>query len=299
MEEIILQQKEAAKALSGKAFLLSVAGIVLRLAIAQIVVNLLISMTGVGLLNIVFYLYAVWLLVGFMRRTVASYVYTLKRGVVFLEKKLGDSTNSLVEVPLSRVVSMRPVYMAERLETSYRQVTVIDPAARPAVRVRAAFVMSLFSARLARLLAGKRADEQIGYVIVFVEDGQRHACVFRPNEAMCAALEEQLGEAYGFDERMTQAKAHTLYARALQRAFPALYAYVDPLVKPGDVEWAKREIDAQKAQRREKAAAKKGGKTAGGHQEKHTAEKDNGSGKTDDEDQAQAGEKRRRRTRQE
>lgn len=256
MEEIILQQKEAAKALNGKAFVLSVAGIVLRLAVAQIVVNLLISLTGQGLLNIAFYLYAVWLLVGFMRRTVAAYVYTLRPGVLYLEKKLGDSTMSLVEIPLSRVVSMRPVYMAERLYTGYRQVTVIDPAAKPVLRVRLAFAASLISARLARLLAGKHALDQIGYVIVFIENGERHACAFRPNEVLCAELKRQLGEAYGFDERMTQAKIHTLYARALERAFPSLYPYVDPLVKAEDVQRAREEIDAQKAERAEKKKAK-------------------------------------------
>jgi len=294
MEEIILQQKEAAKALTGKAFVLSVAGIVLRLAIAQITVNLLISLTGQGLLNIAFYLYAVWLLVGFMRRTVAAYVYTLRPGVLYLEKKLGDSTMSLVEIPLSRVVSMRPLYMAERLYTGYRQVTVIDPAAKPTLRVRIAFVVSLLSAHLARLIAGRQALDQIGYVIVFIENGERHACAFRPNEELCAELKRQLGDAYGFDERMTQAKIQTLYARALERAFPALYPYVDPLVKAEDVQWARKEIDAQKA---EKAEKKKAGAQK---REKPKAKKaEEPQEKQEESGRGQAEEKRRRRARQE
>lgn len=259
MDEIIYRQQDAAKAMDGKAFVLAVAGVVVRLAIAQIVVNLLISTTGTGLLNLLFYVYAVWLVFGFMRRTVASYVYTLKNGVIYLERKLGDSTNTLVEIPLCRVLSMRPVMRAEKLGVSYRQVTEIDPACKPDARMRAAFAASYVSARLARLLAGKRAQEQCGWVIVFTEGSHRNACVFRPDEEMLRELEAQLGEAFGFDERMTQAKLVTLQARALQRAFGALYPFVNPLVKPDEIDEARAELDRRKAERAEKRKAKKMG----------------------------------------
>ena len=259
MDEIIYRQQDAAKAMDGKAFVLAVAGVVVRLAIAQIVVNLLISATGTGLLNLLFYVYAVWLVFGFMRRTVASYVYTLKNGVIYLERKLGDSTNTLVEIPLCRVLSMRPVMRAEKLGVSYRQVTEIDPACKPDARMRAAFAASYVSARLARLLAGKRAQEQCGWVIVFTEGSHRNACVFRPDEQMLRELEAQLGEAFGFDERMTQAKLVTLQARALQRAFGALYPFVNPLVKPDEIDEARAELDRRKAERAEKRKAKKMG----------------------------------------
>ena len=259
MDEIIYRQQDAAKAMDGKAFVLAVAGVVVRLAIAQIVVNLLISATGTGLLNLLFYVYAVWLVFGFMRRTVASYVYTLKNGVIYLERKLGDSTNTLVEIPLCRVLSMRPVMRAEKLGVSYRQVTEIDPACKPDARMRAAFAASYVSARLARLLAGKRAQEQCGWVIVFTEGSHRNACVFRPDEEMLLALKAQLGEAFGFDERMTQAKIVTLQARALQRAFGALYPFVNPLVKPDEIDEARAELDRRKAERAEKRKAKKMG----------------------------------------
>ena len=73
MHEIILRQHDAARKLDGKGFILGIAGILLRLSIAQIVCNWLISMTGIGLINLAFYLYAVWLLVMFMRSTVASW----------------------------------------------------------------------------------------------------------------------------------------------------------------------------------------------------------------------------------
>ena len=62
----------------------------------------------------------------------------------------------------------------------------------------------------------------------------------------------------GFDERMTRPKVVTLWARALQRAFPALYAYVEPLVKPEAIEWARAEIA------RNKAAKKAGGQRESG-----------------------------------
>ena len=264
MQEIILQQHSAAKPLTGKSFLLSIAGILVRLAIAQIVVNLLIAATGMGLLNIAFYVYAILLLVGFMRATVAGYVYTLKEDELVLERRLGDSTITLVQIPLDRVVSLREVCVAENLKTTYRQVTHIDPDTRPPLRVRMAFRVSLLSSRLARLLAGKGAQNVIGHVLVYDEGSLRCACTFRPNPEMLGALAQRLGERCGFDERMTRGRVHTLYARALERAFPALYPYVDPLVKPEDVAWAREEIARQKAEKREKKnpAGKKTDKAA-------------------------------------
>ena len=264
MQDIILQQRNAAKPLTGKSFLLSIAGILVRLAIAQIAVNLLIVATGMGLLNIAFYVYAILLLVGFMRATVAGYVYTLKEGELVLERRLGDSTITLVQIPLDHVVSLREVRVAENLKTTYRQVTHIDPDTKPPLRVRAAFGVSLFSSRLARLLAGKGAQDVIGHVLVYDEGNLRCACTFRPDPEMLDALAQRLGERYGFDERMTRSRVHTLYARALERAFPALYPYVDPLVKPEDVAWAREEIARQKAENREKKnpAGKKTDKAA-------------------------------------
>ena len=157
MQEIIFQQRNAAKPLTGRAFLLSIAGVLVRLTIAQLIVNALISWTGVGLLNVAFYLYAVWLLIGFMRENVASYVYTLKEDVLVLERKLGDSTITVVEIPFVRVASLRPMRMAENLHISYRDVMHIDASSCPALRVRAAFKASLFSSRLARRLTGQQS----------------------------------------------------------------------------------------------------------------------------------------------
>ncbi|MBQ8618586.1 MAG: hypothetical protein IJ418_13905 [Clostridia bacterium] len=258
MQEIIFRQGNAARPLTGRTFIMGVAGVFVHLAIAQIAVNLLVSLTGMGLLNAVFYLYAAWLLMDFMRATVAGYVYMLKEDALVLERRLGDSMTAVVEIPLERVVSLRKLHMAENLRISYRDVTHIDAASRPALRVRAAFVVSLVSSHLARLLAGRRAQDVIGHVIVYDAGSIRRACTFCPNEELLEMLEQRLGGRFGFDERMTRTKVHTLYARALERTFPALYAYVDPLVKAEDVAWAREEIARQKEARR----AKKNPKTA-------------------------------------
>ena len=256
MQEIIFRQRNAAKPMTGKAFVLSIAGILIKLAIAQIVINLLISATGVGLLNIAFYLFAVVLLIGFMRETVAGYVYTLGEDTLVLERKLGDSTITVVEIPLAHVVSFRQVRMGENLHISYRDVMHIDAATRPPLRVRAAFFASLLSSKLARLLAGKRAQDTIGHVIVFDEGNLRRACTFCPNEELIERLHALVKERHGFDERMTRAKITTLYGRALERAFPALYPFVDPLLKYEDVQWAREEIARQKKERKKKSSGK-------------------------------------------
>lgn len=150
MEEIRAQQVNRARPMTGRDFVLGVASVMLRLALAQILCNLLIAATGAGLLNVLFYLYAVATLAMFMRRTVASSAYTLKQETLVLERKLGDSTTSVVEIPLDRILAVRPVCRGERLHVCYRQVTVIDNEAKPTARMKAAWRASLISARLAR-----------------------------------------------------------------------------------------------------------------------------------------------------
>ena len=231
MEEIRAQQVNRARPMTGRDFVLGVASVVLRLALAQILCNLLIAATGAGLLNVLFYLYAVATLAMFMRRTVASSAYTLKQETLVLERKLGDSTTSVVEIPLDRILAVRPVCRGERLHVCYRQVTVIDNEAKPTARMKAAWRASLISARLARKIAGAHVHDEIGWAIIFNEaDVQRRACVFCPDEAMCGALREALGDRFGLDDRQTRPQVVTLYAQALERAFPKIYTHVTPLV---------------------------------------------------------------------
>ena len=177
--------------------------------------------------------------------------------------------------------------MGERLETAYRDVMVIDPLAKPSARVRAAFVLSLISSHLARWAAGKNVESEIGCVVVYDQNHTRHACVFRPNEEMLKALEERLCERFGFDERMTHGKVSTLYGRALERAFPSLYPYVDPLVKPEDVARAKEQVEADRERRKEKAQKKAQDKQA-------KAKKDKKNAKPDGQERADAPRRRRK-----
>ncbi len=267
VEEIRAQQVNRARPVTGKGFALGVASVVLRLALAQIVCNLLIAATGMGLLNVLFYLYAVMTLALFMRRTVASSVYTLKQETLVLERRLGDSTTSVVEIPLNHIIAVRPICAGERLHVCYRQVTVIDNEAKPTARMKAAWRASLFSAGLARKIARGHAHDGAGYAIVFDEaDTQRRACVFRPDEAMCGALREALGERFGLDDRQTRPKVTTLYAQALERAFPELYTHVTPLVSREEAEIAADEIKKQKAARGERKSEKPEKTAEGGEQ---------------------------------
>ena len=256
MDEIILRQRDAAKPLTGKDFCLNIALIILKLSAAQIVINLLTGGAGMSLLYIAFYLYAVWLLVGFLCRTVACHVYTLRENAIVLERCLGDSPIRTIGIPLQSVVSMRPVRKGERFRTTYRRVTEIDPACRQPFRMRAAFVLSLLSAHLARRCAGSSIGEENGYVLVFSEGEKLSACVFCPNDGLRDRLATMLGDAYSFDERMTRARVTTLYARALQRAFPALYPYVDPLTSEDEAAWAKEELARRKAEKQQKKQEK-------------------------------------------
>lgn len=275
MEEILAQQRKAAAPMTGRRFLLGVAGIIVRLALAQVIVNLAITASGIGLLNVAFYLYAVLVMIRFMRQTVAGSVYTLKEKTLVLQKMLGDSTTSVVEIPLSLVVSVRPVLAGERLACCYRRVTVMDHEARVPMRVRLAFALSLVSARLARCVAGETVGRELGLAVIYEEGGQRQACVFRPDEDFSLALRNAVPEAYGKDERALENGPATLMARSLQRAFADLYPYVPPLVREDAAAAARAEI----ARQRQESKARKGterrakGKDAPGDSNKHSRSK--------------------------
>lgn len=273
MNEIIATQHDRAKPLTGKTFLLSVASIVLRLAAAQIAVNLAISLTGLGLLNVLFYAYAVWLLFGFMRHTVASYTYMLKAGTLVLQRRMGDSTTTLIEIPLEKIRAVRPVRFGEDMHLYYKQVTTIDPACRPSWRIRAGFLLSYVSAHAARAAAGKKAGERAGYAVVFEEDGALRCCMFRPNEKLCAALEDAC-EGFGADDFAGRQPLGGVRARCLQKAFPELYPHVRPLMDAEQVEAAHRELAERRAKRKAAKAAKPSGKAKKKSGDKHEVHDD-------------------------
>ena len=252
MQEILAQQRNAAKPVTGKAFLTGIAGVIIKLSIAQIAANLLIMATGIGLLNIAFYLYAIWVIVGFMGRTVAGSLYMLKENALYLQKTLGDSTVFVAEIPLENILAIRPVVYGERLACSYRRVSVVDAACANPARMRFAAGLSVLSSRLARKVAGKKAYEVRGVIVSFMEEGKRCCCVFRPDDAFLAALQEVLPDVCGIDERDVENTPVTMMAQALERAFPDLYAHVEPLVSSEALDAARDEIARQKQARKEK-----------------------------------------------
>ena len=260
MEEVLAQQRNAARPVTGGAFLKGVALVIVKLAVAQIAVNLAIVLSGMGLLNVAFYLYAVWLMVSFMRRTVAGSAYVLRPQTLSFSKMLGDSTTSVVEIPTKDIVSVREIAFGERLECSVRRVTVIDAQAAQGVRMRLCYAASLFSARLARRIAGDRAQKTRGYAVVYMEEGKRQACVFLPDEAFLGALSALLPGKVGLDERAPGNE--TVMARALERAFPALYPFVSPLIAPEREQAAREELTRQRARKKRRTSGKKPDKPA-------------------------------------
>ena len=225
MEEVLAQQRNAARPVTGGAFLKGVALVLLKLAVAQVAVNLAITLSGVGLLNVVFYIYAVGLMVAFMSRTVAGSAYVLRPQMLSFSKMLGDSTTSVVEIPTKDIVSVRKIAFGERLACSVRRVTVIDAQAAQGMRMRLSYAMSLFSARLARRIAGKQAQKTRGYAVVYMEEGKRQACVFRPDETFLDA-------------------------------FPALYPFVTPLISPEREQAAREELERQRARKTRRSSGK-------------------------------------------
>lgn len=257
MEHIIARQNAAAKPVTGKAFLLGIAQIILELTIAQVIVNLLIKATGIGLLNLLFYLFAVVLLVRFMTHTVAGSIYTLRSETLVLQRMLGDSTVLGVEIPLEKIVSIRPYAYGERLYLDYRQVTYVDMQCAPGLRMRAAFLLSLVWAWLARMVAGKKAARKAGFVIIYLEDKKRRACAFRPDDEFAKALEAACPDAFGVDERLALKPADGYFAQSLRRAFRDLYPHVPGVVTPEELRFEREEFARRKEAKIEKAAKKK------------------------------------------
>lgn len=249
MEHIIARQNCAAKPATGKTFLVGIAAIILELAAAQVIVNLLITLTGVGLLNLLFYAFAVVLLIRFMTRTVAGNIYILKEDTLVLQRLMGDSTVLGVEIGHGDILAIRPIVRGEQLSLDYRQVTYVDTACAPGLRMHAAFFMSLIWAWLARVIAGKAARQENGYAVIYMENGKRSACAFRPDADFLAALERTLPQAFGRDEREM---LDTYAAKSLRRTFGDLYPHVPEPVTAEELAFEQEEFARRKAARAQK-----------------------------------------------
>lgn len=252
MNDILAQQKRTPAPLTARDFLLAVCGIIVKLAICQILVNLMIAATGMGLLNVAFYLYAVVIIVRFMGKTVSGCVYTLKADTLILERRLGDSTTTMVEIPLSSIAGVCPIRKGEDLHLCYKQVTVIDDRCKPSLMMGASFFVCMISSKLAYLMGSSEAKRPAGMLIAFNEGGALRACVFMPNEAFAQALAPHLPGVYGVDERTRRPLLTGIRARSMQRAYPSLYPYVKPLNDANELAWAQRMKEEENARRQQK-----------------------------------------------
>ena len=269
----LARQRNCPERLSGKAFVLAVSAIALRTAAAQIVLGVVISLTGLSWLDWVLYAYLLLQLLDLLRQTVSVSEYVLTRDSLRLRRMLGDYVTASVVIPLDQVQAIRPVAAGERLKLGVGSVRVMDRAAQSPLRVRAAIWLSLVSARLARLAAGGREGEIIGHAVVYRQGRRSCACIIRPDEQMLCAMACAC-DACGKDERTAAAG---VFARALQRAFPALYPHVLPLTDAAELAQANEEIE----HRRERAKARKAKARKAKAAQAHKAEKGKKRGKQD------------------
>ena len=115
--------------------------------------------------------------------------------------------------------------------------------------MHAAFFMSLIWAWLARVIAGKAARQENGYAVIYMENGKRSACAFRPDADFLAALERTLPQAFGRDEREM---LDTYAAKSLRRTFGDLYPHVPEPVTAEELAFEREEFARRKAARAQK-----------------------------------------------
>lgn len=269
-EASLIRQKNAPKPLSGWKALILLSRVMVYLAVGQMVIHLAAHLTGMPALYMLMYVLIVWIFSAMVKDAAASCSYTLRKDELVLQRQMGDVITVQEHIPLDRIRVVRALGRAEDLALYTRRVRAIDRQCAAGVRMRAAFAASLLSARLARLIAGKRAKEQSGYAIIYGAGKESAACVFRPNEEMLTALREAVPQAFESDERAQGERLSTIRARALQRAFPEAYPYVLPLVDEAELAWA-RELKAHKKRGKQ---AKKENKPKRAAKEKKRSPKD-------------------------
>ncbi len=216
--------------LDKRSFLFAAAGIVIRLAITQMICALLIRLTGLALLRILFYAYAAIMLLAFLRKSVAGTQYTLYEDTLVLTRIMGGGRISEMAIPLDAIKASRPYFAAEDLRITYRNVTYLRPELKPSLQIRAAFLVSILSAKLSRTLAGKNARRETGCIVVYRAGNTLSACVFDPEGAFAGQFSAQLKEKWNSDDRTEMEGLRSYRARLLQRAFPGLYPHVLPLI---------------------------------------------------------------------
>lgn len=252
----------------GKTFAAAASGALLRLSVLQILANVLSALTGSGMVRPLFCLYTACLLGGILYGSLEGAVYTIDGDSIILEKDLGGDTINRVRIPFQSILSIRPAYPAEKLSVSYRQVSYFGVGLRPSLRIRIGWLVSLFSARMARHIIGDAAEEERGLVIAYLAGDRPQACVMEPDETLTFRLKAAAGERWNWDDRLSRAEVVSLQGMCLQRAFPALYPNIRPLVSPEDEAWLAEktaELQAASEQKKEQRAEKKD--SAGPHSE--------------------------------
>ena len=109
------------------------------------------------------------------------------------------------------------------------------------------------------------ATQDLYKTLRYLNEKEKMAVIMVTHD-MRGALREALGERFGLDDRQTRPKVTTLYAQALERAFPELYTHVTPLVSREEAETAADEIKKQKAARGERKSEKPEKPAEGGEQ---------------------------------
>ena len=230
----------------------------LQVAVLHFMANLIAWITGSGTLNKLLYIYTVWLLGHAFLEAVEGAAYTMRDDKIILERKMGDITVNRVEIPFGSILSVRPAISAEKLSVSYRQVSYYGAGLKPSLRMRIAWLTALVSARVAGRIAGEAALNEKGILIAYLENDRPYACVATPDQETKALLAQAVGERWDWDDRLSRAEITSLQGYCLQRAFPALYPNVRPLISQEDEEWlAKWQTEFNEARLKKKTEREK------------------------------------------
>ncbi|MBQ8094778.1 MAG: hypothetical protein IJ242_14580 [Clostridia bacterium] len=257
MSEVICEQVIRQETLTQKEFILEVVRIILRLAIAEIVTSALSYLTGMGIVRIAFYVYAIAEVFRFLWRILASDRYVLMNDRLILERRIGETVLGGVSIPLKQILSIREHLAAESTGVSYAHTAHFLRQSETPLRVSAGRILALLSARLAIRVAGNDATKPCGLLLSYHEGGKVKACLFEPDAGMLSALSEMAGERMGLDDRLARPRLKTFAARSLARAFPEIYPHVQPLITPDDIAWADEQQVLRKAEREARKAEKK------------------------------------------
>ena len=227
---IIARQMILPPRMTGRSFLISLSRIFVLASLAQIAVSLLIRITGLVSLRFILFFFAAYLLFNWFLDRVQNAEFILTNQEIRLTRVIGIGSRQETRIPITEIVAVRQHAAGEDLGVTYHPVLVLQRSLKPTLRIRVSWMISYLSARLARKLAGKSAFQTNGTVFVQKESGSKKALLFPKNESFLTALQQALPIQFETDDRMGDEPVVTFRGRLLQRAFPALYPHVLPLI---------------------------------------------------------------------